>query len=266
MLKILSEWLASWADYREMKQDWEAVLSKLPPSASSTGTPTVRWYSSGWMPLRRRWAWIEDCPSIEVAIAESQGLLPDAGARALDFSSGVGRNSLFLLKRGLHVRSIVYPDAAGSQQWFQEKWAGHYRKKCSGAGSIDVVPGEFARYDLGGKSFDLVVCVNSLMYVSMALARSAILHWQRQTQVGGLHVITTYTIDDGYNGLPSVSEDTFVTSGRAEDDELQCLYPATEWEHLGSSLTGLSSSKDCRGRHRASSIIVARKRAQSNAG
>jgi hypothetical protein len=266
MLKIFNDWLTSWADYREMKQDWEAVLSKLPPSASSTGTPTVRWYSSGWMPLRRRLGWIEDCPSIEVASAESQGLLPGAGARALDFSSGVGRNSLFLLKRGLHVRSIVYPDVAGSQQWFQEKWAGRYRKACTGAGSIDVVPGEFARYDLGGNLFDLVVCVYSLMYVSMALARSAILHWQRQTQVGGLHLITTYTIDDDYHGLSSVSEDTFVTSGRAEDDELQCLYPATEWEHLGSSLTGLSSTKDNRGRRRARSVIVARKRAKPDAG
>jgi len=211
------------------------------------------------MPLRRRWAWIEDCPSIEVVAAERRGILPGAGNRAIDFSSGVGRNALFLMKRGLHVRSIVYPDAAGAQLSFQEKWARHFQK--TSVGSIDVVAGEFARYDLGDDPFDLVVCVNSLMYVPMANGRAAILHWQQQTRAGGLHLITTYTIDDGYHGRQTVSDDTFVTSGRPDHDELQCLYPATEWDHFGSSPRVLSSTRDNRGRRRARSVIVARKRA-----
>ena len=263
MTHAVRTWLASWTEYREMKRDWQAVLSSLPPSESATGAPTVRWYSSGWMPLRRRGAWIEDCPSIEVAAAERRGVLPGAGNRALDFSSGVGRNALFLMKRGLHVRSIVYPDAAGAQQSFQEKWARHFQKAC--VGSIDVVPGEFALYDLGDNPFDLVVCVNSLMYVPLATGREAIRHMQRQTAAGGLHLITTFTIDDGYHGRQSVSEDTFVTSGRPEDDELQGLYPAAAWEHLGSSPRVISSTSDNRGRRRARSVIIARKRAMPDA-
>jgi hypothetical protein len=132
-------------------------------------------------------------------------------------------------------------------------------------GSIDVVPGEFARYDLGDNPFDLVVCVNSLLYVPLATGRAAILHWQQQTRAGGLHLITTYTIDDGYHGLPAVSEDTFVTSGRLDHDELQGLYPAAAWEHLGSSPRVISSTSDNRGRRRARSVIIARKRAMPDA-
>ncbi|MFM8893527.1 MAG: class I SAM-dependent methyltransferase [Planctomycetia bacterium] len=203
---------------------------------------------------------------MEVVAAGHRGLLPGPGSRALDVSSGVGRNALFLLKRGLDVRSIVYPDASGAQLAFQRKWAGRYRQTCPGTGSIDVVPGEFARYDLGDHPVDLVVCVNSLMYAPLAIGREAILHWQRQTRAGGLHLITTYTIEDGYHGRASVSDGTFVTSGRPEDDELQRLYPATDWEHLGSSSRSVSTTKDSRSRRRARSVIIARKRAIPSAG
>ena len=261
MTHTVRTWLTSWSTFFEMRRDWQAVLSLLPKNPNTAGASTVRWYSTGEMPLRRRWAWVEDCPSIEVATAGRGGLLPGPGSRALDFSSGVGRNAFFLLKRGLGVRSIVYPDATGSQLAFQEKWAGRYRKTCPGAGSIEVVPGEFARFDLGDHPFDLVVCVNALMHVPLAVGREAIRHMQRQTAAGGLHLITTYTNADGYHGLASVSDDTFVTSGRAKEDELQRLYPTTEWEHIGSSPQGLPSTRDNRGRRCARSVIVARKRA-----
>lgn len=263
MLRFLSEQRQSWADYREMSQDWARVLARLPPTPSTTGVPTVPWYASGKMPLRRRWIWIEDCPSIEVTKAERRGLLPERGAQAVDFSSGVGRNALYLLKRGLHVRSIAYSDADGTQCAFQRKWADRYQLAHPGCGSIDVVPGEFARYDLGSTQFDLVVCVNSLMYASMAIGREAILSLQRKTAVGGLHLITTYTVADSYHGRAAVNSDSFVTSGRAGDDELQCLYPASEWEHFGSSPGESFSRKDKYGRRRERSVVVAKKRAGS---
>lgn len=265
MLRFLGGQFESWANYREMKRDWERVLSGLPPPLGPTGAPMVRWYASGNMPFRRRWGWIEDSPTAEVANAERQGLLPSKGARAVDFSSGVGRNALFLLRRGLNVRSIVYPDAGGLQIGFQKKWAERYAHAFPGCGAIDVVPGEFSQYELGDDPFDLVVCVNSLMHASMSAGRGVIRSLQRKTVVRGLHIITTSTIDDGYQRRHDVSDECFITSGRSEDDELQLLYPESEWEHFGSTPSKAYFSRGpfpfTRGLRRVQSIVVARKKA-----
>jgi SAM-dependent methyltransferase len=263
MRRFLGGQFESLVDYLEMRRDWERVLSGLPPARSPTGTPMVRRYASGSMPLRRRWGLIKDSPSPEVANAERQGLLPGKGARAVDFSSGIGRNALFLLKRGLHVRSIVYPDADGLQIGFQKKWADRYRHVYPECGSIDVVPGEFARYELGDDPFDLVVCVSSLMHASMSAGREVIRSLQRKTATGGVHIITTSTIDDGYQRRHEVSDDCFITSGRLYDDELQSLYPASVWQHFGSSPSKVYFNRGAlsfrRGLRRVWSIVVARK-------
>jgi hypothetical protein len=264
MLRFLGGRFESWANYREMRRDWERVLSGLPPPRSPTGNPMVRWYASGNMPLRRRWGLIEDSPTAEVANAECQGLLPGKGTRAVDFSSGVGRNALFLLKRGLNVRSIVYPDAGELQIGFQKKWGERYAHAFPGCGSIDVLPGEFSHYELGNDPFDLVVCVNALMHASMSAGHGVIRSLQLKTVVGGLHVITTSTIEDGYQRRRDVSDECFITSGRSEDDELQSLYPASEWDHFGSTPSkvyfGRGAFPFTRGLRRVQSVVVARKK------
>ena len=88
---------------------------------------------------------------------------------------------------------------------------------------------------------------------------------QRKTVVRGLHIITTSTIDDGYQRRHDVSDECFITSGRSEDDKLQLLYPESEWEHFGSTPSKAYFSRGAfpftRGLRRVQSIVVARKKA-----
>jgi hypothetical protein len=159
----------------------------------------------------------------------------------------------------------VYPDAGGLQIGFQKKWAERYSHAFPGCGSIDVVPGEFSQYEQGDDPFDLVVCVNSLMHASMSAGGGVIRSLQRKTVVGGLHIITTSTIEDGYQRRHDVSDECFITSGRSEDDELQSLYPESEWVHFGSTPSKAYFSRGAfpftRGLRRVQSFVVARKKA-----
>ena len=57
----------------------------------------------------------------------------------------------------------------------------------------------------------------------------------------------------------------FITSGRADDDQLQSLYPTAAWEHFGSSPCRVTFNRGAfpfsRGLRRVWSVVIAKKKA-----
>jgi len=219
------------SELREMEKDRQAILRhrKIPPDKS---------YVLGYMPLKREGLKVAEAPSFFLAEAEKIGLLSPEGGRALDFSSGLGRNAFYLMKRGFDVLSVAYPDeeCVLHEKWrerhFQEKWAEQYAEKFRKCGRFEVLEGSFQDYALGDDVFDVVVCTNSLFYASYELSQTVIRDFQDRTQQGGLNIITTWNADDvqPLTGRRwGMSPDHFITSGRGEDDALQLLYPQTGW-------------------------------------
>ncbi|MFH0860980.1 MAG: methyltransferase domain-containing protein [Candidatus Altiarchaeota archaeon] len=216
-------------DFESMRSDRNRVLEQI-------GENEGRIWRVGDMPLRQDdQGNVLENPVRFIRDSEKAGLLKGIKSkRVLDFSSGLGRNALYLMKRGADITSVAYEPA---ERDFQKVWSERYQNKFKrqGCGTIDIRGGSFQQTGLvEGENFDVIICTNALAHASMHEGRDFIMNIQERTPSGGVHIVSTWNQHDERVGERARRRGGFITSGDA-NDELQKLYPREEWLHIGSS-------------------------------
>ena len=143
-------------------------------------------------------------------------LSPDCGV--WDIGAGQGRNSIYLAKRGCHVRATE----------ISQKAAELLAKRARDAGvTLDIVLVD-ALMDKPPSHYDAILCVHVLHHLNKKDAISVLLKMQRYTKKGGYNLITAFTQDGDFFRQNSATTRFYPSSKMA----LEQLYP--EWRVIKS--------------------------------